>query len=248
MAPKSYSLKRIAEEKLGGSGTWEEQLKLAAKVANDPEWFHREVLGDKPDEYPWLSADVQFIRDNGGAQRPQLAPEPIQLVYHWSAFKLRISDEGVLRARMNYGLLIRWACNVRIANFPLLILDPLSFLIFKEISYWMGGADLLREIMRVRIYADLMGAPPKPKPKDIKMMWEKSKTLVPGSLNALDNSFPILADSEEHKLLDWFIKNKALIINCWTRVGDHTVFPLVPMELRLTDDNFTIQRMHFLTR
>jgi len=105
----------------------------------------------------------------------------------------------------------------------------------------------LTEIMRVRIYADLMGIPSRVRPKDFKHMWEQSKSLVPGDINSLENAFPILKDSEEHKLLEWVNRTNALVMNCSIRLGERRVFPLVPREIRMKDDHFSIYQMNFLT-
>lgn len=242
---KSHSFRRILDGKLGRGPSLKEQVELAARAIEDPVWFKTVVLGELADDpaIRYVSEDLSFLKANGALDPPKLTPEPIQFIRHWAAYKTIAGPQMKWLAENYFDIYFKWAINLQVANFPILVVDLVCWRAYQHLSAVLGGLNLITAIAKFKMASILFGMSADPHWREVDKLLEHAAELPGQTIRDINQTMPLI---RENDVYEWSIKNKVLPTSVYQLVGNKAFIPLVPLGLQLKDNSFQITSIMLL--
>ena len=205
---------------------WQDQLAVASKAISDPDWYMiLSGLTDYQLDDPTYKA-LLILQERGATEPPTLSDYfPIQIIRHFAGYRLRAASRLIRSvAERLFGIELSRVINVRLADFPLLVLDRDAAIGFEHLATRMGGLPLLRETIRIRAASECFGM----NPKNPRATYAKALVEMPGDLEDVVGTYGVVDESEA---LAWAFKNVAAPQCVPMKFGTWTMYPMVPARL-----------------
>ncbi len=231
-SPKLHSLK-----KQGASG-WHQQLELATRALQDPDWYRREVAkfakidGISDEDVDTTSRGLRRLRERGALEPPAFGKDPVQVIRHPAGYNAHSDRLVRLRALRLHGLDLARIFTIHVADFPLLVLDPIAAQAYNTLVANVGRENLVLEVIRLRAGYESSGK-------------------IDRTQAMRDHRFglkEILQDTpnvvHESAALTWALERRVHPQALQLRMGTWTCYPMIPGDLIL--EGLQVSRASFL--